>query len=204
MGITREYLKSLEINEEVIEKIITEHGKAIQQEQAKYVDYDAIKANYEKQGKDLAAMQKLDPEKMQEELGRLSEQHKKDLKAMQEDHVKVLKQMAVKMQLSSAFDPDIVMSQLDLDKVQMDAKGNVIAGLEDQVKTLQESKGFLFKPEKETTAKVNLTGVTPKEGSASATELTYKDRLAEARKSGDTTLAFRIISEAAQHGEQLR
>lgn len=38
MSITREFLKRLEIPEAAVEKIIIEHGKAIQREQAKYAE----------------------------------------------------------------------------------------------------------------------------------------------------------------------
>lgn len=45
-------------------------------------------------------------------------------------------------------DPDLVIRLLDKSKIELDDAGNVKAGFEDQLKALQESKAFLFVPEK--------------------------------------------------------
>src|SRR5690606_30677600 len=45
-------------------------------------------------------------------------------------------------------DPDIVLSQLNKEQLELDENGNIKGGFDEQIKSLQESKGFLFVPEK--------------------------------------------------------
>lgn len=55
---------------------------------------------------------------------------------------------AVKLSLAGkVHDPDIVTGLLDRTKIELDDNGNIKAGLDDQIKALQESKAFLFVPE---------------------------------------------------------
>lgn len=57
---------------------------------------------------------------------------------------------ALKLSLAGkVHDPDIVSSLLNKEALQLDESGNITAGLDDQLKSLRESKGFLFVPEKE-------------------------------------------------------
>lgn len=56
---------------------------------------------------------------------------------------------ALKLALSGkVHDPDLVVGLLDKSKIELDDTGNVKAGFDDQIKALQESKAFLFVPEK--------------------------------------------------------
>jgi len=69
---------------------------------------------------------------------------------------------ALKLALAGeAHDPDIVAGLLDKSKLALDDAGNIKSGLEDQVKALRESKGFLF-AEKDT--KPKFKGAKPPEG----------------------------------------
>ncbi|WP_281868313.1 phage scaffolding protein [Brevibacillus parabrevis] len=56
---------------------------------------------------------------------------------------------ALKLALNGkVHDPDLVAGLLDKTKIELDETGNVKAGFDDQIKALQESKAFLFVPEK--------------------------------------------------------
>lgn len=158
MAITTAWLKDQGLTEEQIQAVFAERGKEITAgkaellaEQAKHADYEAMKTNYEKQGKDLDALKKLDPEKLQEQLNTMSETHKTELENMKTAAAENVKKMAVKMALGEAHDADMVLSQLDLTAVELDDKGNVSKGLTEQLITLKESKAFLFKPAESTT-----------------------------------------------------
>lgn len=55
----------------------------------------------------------------------------------------------LKMALNGkVHDTDMAISQLDRSKLTFDDNGNITGGLDDQLKTLKESKSFLFVPEK--------------------------------------------------------
>lgn len=56
---------------------------------------------------------------------------------------------AIKLALAGkVHDPDIVLGQLNKEQIQLDEGGNIVSGLDEQIKSLRESKGFLFLPEK--------------------------------------------------------
>lgn len=77
---------------------------------------------------------------------------------------------AVKLELTGkVHDPDIVATLLDKSKIELDDSGTIKGGLEDQIKALRESKGFLFIPEdKGTGGQFQFRGATPPEGSSGA------------------------------------
>lgn len=57
---------------------------------------------------------------------------------------------AVKLTLAGkVHDADLVAGLLDKEKIELDDKGAIKGGLDDQLKTLQESKSFLFVAEKD-------------------------------------------------------
>lgn len=60
-------------------------------------------------------------------------------------------------------DPDIVSSLLDKSKIEIAEDGSIKTGFEEQLKGLQESKAFLFVPEKEEPS-FSFAGLKPKEG----------------------------------------
>ncbi|MBY9078297.1 phage scaffolding protein [Paenibacillus sp. HN-1] len=70
---------------------------------------------------------------------------------------------AIKLALSGqAHDPDIVAGLLDKSKIELDDSGSVKGGLDDQVKALRDSKGFLFAPKED--KKPQFRGAKPPEG----------------------------------------
>lgn len=73
---------------------------------------------------------------------------------------------ALKLSLAGkVHDPDIVTSLLDKTKIELDDNGNVKAGLDDQLKSLKESKAFLFVEEKREESGFQFKGFKPAEGS---------------------------------------
>ncbi|SDR82081.1 Phage minor structural protein GP20 [Paenibacillaceae bacterium GAS479] len=70
---------------------------------------------------------------------------------------------AIKLAVTGqAHDPDIVAGLLDKSKIQLDDAGGVKGGLDDQLKALRESKGFLFADAKPDMPKFR--GTKPPEG----------------------------------------
>lgn len=72
---------------------------------------------------------------------------------------------ALKLALNGkVHDPDLVAGLLDKAKIELDDAGNVKTGFDDQLKALQESKAFLFVPEKKDTG-FQFFGVQPADAS---------------------------------------
>ncbi|MTI56148.1 phage scaffolding protein [Geosporobacter ferrireducens] len=115
----------------------------------------------DKQLKDLEGKAKGN-EELETQLKDLQEQNKQTTKEFEAKIKDLSISNAIKMALSGqVHDVDLVAELLDKAKIELDDKGNVKAGLEDQLKTLKESKSFLF-VEKE--AKPTFKGVKPVEG----------------------------------------
>ncbi|MGE7024180.1 phage scaffolding protein [Solibacillus cecembensis] len=84
------------------------------------------------------------------------------------DHAKQLKDerlsTALKLTLTGkVHDVDLVLGLIDKEQIELDEKGNITKGLDEQRKTLQESKSFLFVPEKEE-KKLEIKGWIPAGG----------------------------------------
>ncbi|AJS59861.1 phage scaffolding protein [Paenibacillus sp. IHBB 10380] len=106
-----------------------------------------------------------------------SEELKEQITKLQDDNkiasekyeaeVKTLRiNTALKLALASdTHDPDLVAGLLDRGKIELDDSGNVKSGLDEQIKSLRESKAFLFAEKKEETAPM-FKGAKPPEGSA--------------------------------------
>lgn len=77
---------------------------------------------------------------------------------------------ALKLALNGkVHDPDLVAGLLDKTKIELDDAGNVKAGFDDQLKALQESKAFLFVPEKNDTG-FQFRGAKPADASPGTSE----------------------------------
>ncbi|MEC0089340.1 phage scaffolding protein [Paenibacillus macquariensis] len=71
---------------------------------------------------------------------------------------------ALKLALATdTHDPDLVAGLLDKAKIELDESGNVKSGLDDQIKSLRESKAFLFAEKKEDKPPL-FKGAKPPEG----------------------------------------
>lgn len=104
-----------------------------------------------------------------EELKKQIEQLQDENKAAKEAYEKQARELtlntAIKLSLAGkVYDPDIVLGLLNKETLQLDENGNIKAGLDDQLKSLRESKGFLFVPEKG--GQPTFTGFKPFDGQA--------------------------------------
>lgn len=82
---------------------------------------------------------------LQEQITNLQEANKATAKQYETDMKELRLNTALKLALSGqAHDPDIVAGLLDKSKIELDDNGAVKGGLDDQIASLRESKGFLF------------------------------------------------------------
>lgn len=88
-------------------------------------------------------------ETLQNQIKELQEANKQASEKYQSELSELRTNTALKLALSGkVHDPDLVVGLLDKTKIELDEAGNVKAGFDDQLKALQESKAFLFVPEK--------------------------------------------------------
>lgn len=100
------------------------------------------------------------------ELEKQIEQLQTDNKKNAEDYQTKIKDMALTTAIKLALtgevhDPDILLGLLDKTKIEIDDKGGIKTGLDDQVKALRDSKAFLFVQKDGDT---KFKGVTPPDG----------------------------------------
>lgn len=149
--MNREQLKELGLTDEQIEAVMREHGKTVnatkQQLESAESEKEDLKAQLAERDKQLETLSK--DAGLSEKLKEQIEQLKADNKAAKEKYEAEAKSLrmdtALRLQLAGkVHDPDIVLGLLDKEKIELDESGNIKSGFDDQLKSLQESKGFLF------------------------------------------------------------
>lgn len=164
----REFLENLGLEKEAIDKAMAEHGKSIEAQKTKVTDLTASNEDLQEQIKqrdnDLKALKKQADgnENLQKEFADLQEKYNTE-KANYEQKLKDNEiNSALKLALAGkVHDADLTLSLINRESIVLDAKGEV-KGLQEQVKTLKESKPFLFV--EEAAAPPKPKGATPKEG----------------------------------------
>lgn len=148
-------LKNAGIEESKIDGIVTEFNKEVPKHLIPKDKYNELSERAKKLETDIA-----DRDKQLEELGKAagaSEELKKQIEQLQAANKEAQQKYEAdlkNLQLSSAIkaaitgkvhDEDLVAGLIDREKLVLD--GDKVVGLDDQIKALQESKAFLFKPE---------------------------------------------------------
>lgn len=108
---------------------------------------------------------------LQEQITKLQSDNKAAAEKYEADVNELRLGTAIKLALSGeVHDSDIVTSLLDKSKIEIDEIGAIKRGLDDQIKSLRESKAFLFVPKPDPAQQQTTTqfkGVNPAEGSGS-------------------------------------
>ncbi len=168
----REFLEGLEIGSEAIEKVMMEHKKELQAEQAKTKMAEADRENYKGQLEtakgELEKFKDADPEKMQETIDRLKE----DLKKKDEEHEaekadRIFRETVKEaIAASGGRNEKAVMAMLDIDalKESKNQKDDIKAAL-DEVK---RDNDYLFKSDEPIRNPTGATGGGRDDGGASA------------------------------------
>lgn len=180
--MNRKFLEKLELSEEQIAQIMAEHGKSTQELQNKLSAAEgnatSLQNQLDERDKDLKALKK-ESEDNAELLQKYNDLDKK-YKTQKAEHDLEMADMklnhAISMQISNkVHDASIVNGLLDKSKLSLDEKGGV-KGLDEQLTTLKESKGFLFVPEAEPTAG-HVSGAKPQ--GATVPEINNNDLTAQ-------------------------
>ncbi|MFF5993455.1 phage scaffolding protein [Lysinibacillus sp. KU-BSD001] len=189
--LTKEILLSMGYTEEQAQQLLEAQGVVIPKTRFDEVN-NAKKAlekqieTHDAQLKDLQDKAK-GHETLQAEITKLQEAQQQAKEQYEQQLQEERLSAAVKLSLAGKVqDVDIVAGLLDKAKIELDDKGAIKGGLDDQLTTLKESKSFLFVPEKETQQQqTNLRGFVPPAGDGGAGQPN-----AQPKSLGDAVAAF--------------
>lgn len=157
MDWLKELLKNAGIAEDQVETIVASATKEAPKyvvPKAKFNDLSTEKKSLETQLSErdtqLEELKKVDVEGLQAKITELQQTNE----TVKQQHEQELKDerlsSALKLALSGkVHDSDLVTGLIDRNTIELSEDGKVTKGLEEQLKTLQESKSFLFVPEKQ-------------------------------------------------------
>ena len=181
----REFLTSLGLGDDAIEKIMAEHGKDINSLREKITSLESEvgthKQTVSERDKQLEELKKSagDSEKLQNQIAKLQEENKKAA----EEHKAAMEAMkldnAVKLALTNAKVKDIDMLRVKLNLEGVTMEGETVKGLDDQIAKLRESHPYMFDGE----VKPTIQGTPPGKGGGTPAgkpyrEMTYTERVA--------------------------
>ena len=134
-------------------------------------------------------------EEMKKQLETLQAENKAAKEKYEADAKDLQMSTALKLSLAGkVHDPDIVTGLLDKSKIELDEAGNIKTGLDDQVKALQTSKGFLFVQEDKGGGQFQFRGAKPPEGGGGGAggggnqAADFGKRMADFAKTNNTTV----------------
>lgn len=146
-----EFLKGLGLTDNQIKSVMAENGKDINEIKAKLNDSNNAKAKLEEDLKERdAQLEKIkksvgDNEELKKQIETLQNENKATKEKYEADLKELQITNAIKLAIAdSAQDVDLVAGLFDKSKLILDDSGKV-TGLEEQLKGIKESKGFLFK-----------------------------------------------------------
>lgn len=153
--MNRAFLEGLGLDKESVDKIMGEHGKSVESQKAKVTDLTTERDDYKDQlaqrDKDLKDLEKkaAGSEELKTQLTDLQTKYDTEKGEYEQKLKDTQLASAIKLALAGkVHDTDIATTLLDKALIELDTEGKVTKGLDEQLKILQESKPFLFVPEK--------------------------------------------------------
>lgn len=155
----REFLTSLGLSDEAVDKIMAEHGKSVTSLKSKQTELEEQISTYKQhvsdRDKQLETLKKSasDSEKLQAQISKLQEENKKSQEAYDEKvrlmEIDNLKNLA----LTNAGAKNLTAVSALLNLTDAKVEGGKIIGLDDQIAKLKESDSYLFNGELKPTIK---------------------------------------------------
>ena len=163
--MTREFLEEKGITDkEVINAILDKHHEIVKDLKSDsekittlQTENDSLKKQIEERDKDLKELKKIDATEMQNKIDELENKNKTQKEEYDKQLLETKKGLLIENSLisSKAKNLKAIKGLLDMDKITLE-DGN-IKGLDEQIKSLQESDSYLFNLEKQTKT-VDLSG----------------------------------------------
>lgn len=192
------FLKSLDLPEESIPKILAEHtkelGAKVTQLQAEEEKLKTANQTIKDLQEAAKAFDGVDVKKLQEDMTTLQEKYDQDIAAMKLNHA-----IDLALASSQAKDPDIIRKLLDTSVMKMD--GETLIGFDDQLEALKEREATKSLFEEKETPK--FSGLRPAEGTGAVPDVQrdgFEARLVDARKNNNQLEVIKIKQEAAAEG----
>lgn len=165
--MNREFLKCLGLEEAAIESIMAEHGRSVEAKKTEVTNLNTtledVKGQLAQRDKDLSDLKKqADGNKdLQQKFTDLEAQYKTEKETLEAKVKETQQNSAIKLALAGkVHDADLVANLIDKGTIEITEDGKVSKGLDEQIKTLQESKSFLFVSDKADPIK----GIIPGDG----------------------------------------
>jgi len=157
MDWLKELLKNAGIAEDQIETIVANAAKEAPKHvvpKTKYNDLSTEKKTLETQLSErdtqLEELKKVDVEGLQTKITELQQANETTKQQYEKDLKNERLSSALKLALTGkVHDTDLVTGLIDRNTIELSEDGKVTKGLDEQLKSLQESKSFLFVPEKQ-------------------------------------------------------
>ncbi|RKD22557.1 hypothetical protein BEP19_09860 [Ammoniphilus oxalaticus] len=163
--MNKEQLIALGLTEEQADKVVAGFGQMIPKSRLddKIQEVNDLKTQIADRDQQLEELKKVDAEGLKAKIAELQE----DNETAKTEYETKLKdtQLSAALKLALAgkvHDADLVASLIDKETIELGEDGNVAKGLDEQIKTLQESKSFLFVQNEGGGTK--LAGFTPADG----------------------------------------
>ena len=149
--MTRDFLKSLELTDEAINKIMAEYGKSINDLKGKN---DTYLAQIDELNGKLATYSDYEEYKgYKAKYDELSDKYTTDLNKARLDNV-----ITEKLYKSKAKNVDLIKKSIDYDSIKTNENGEY-TGIDEQINSLKESDGYLFVNEKESIPTTTTVGL---------------------------------------------
>lgn len=163
----RDFLESLGLDKETIDKVMSEHGKSLTAEKQKVteleVERDSFKEQLSQRDSDIETLKK--DSGTSEELKQQLEKWQGDYDTLKADSevqlAETKKNAAIDLALTKSGAKNIKAAKalLDLDGLEVTEKG--VNGLDEQLKALQENESYLFGESEKATPPQIVTGGNP-------------------------------------------
>ncbi|MGE8207836.1 phage scaffolding protein [Heyndrickxia sp. NPDC080065] len=184
--MNKEQLIALGLTEEQADKVIAGYGQMIPKSRLdeKIKEVKDLEKQIRDRDKQLEDLKKIDAKGLQE---KIQELQKENETAKTEYEIKLKDTQltsALKLALNGkAHDTDLVASLIDKTTIELGEDGNITKGLDEQIKTLQESKSFLFV--QKDSGNGGFRGFTPASGSPQNSNDSANQKNADFGKSGN-------------------
>lgn len=192
--MNKEQLIGLGLTEEQADSVVAGFGQMIPKSRLdeKIQEVKGLNDTIKERDGQLEELKKVDAKGLQTKIDEL-QQANETAKSEYESKLKDTQlSSALKLALAGkVHDADLVAGLIDKATIELGADGNVTKGLDEQIKTLQESKSFLFVQESNTTPAIK--GAIPGEGNPSGTPAAngvgdYGKQMAEERSKSNEGL----------------
>ena len=188
--MNKEQLIALGLTDDQATKVVEGFGSMIPK--SRFDDVNNAKKQLEtdlaSRDKQLEELSKIDAAGLQNKITELQKENA-DTKTKYENELKETQlSSAIKLALAGkVHDADIAITQIDKATIELDETGKVTRGLDEQLKTLQASKPFLFVPEGTQTIN-GVIPATPPGGQNQNPGNDYGKQIAEERSKGNEGL----------------